>query len=394
MHQKQKILFIHHATGWGGATLSMIKAIESIDKSKYSVKVLLLRDSDISNILHSRGIEYVIPQNKFYQKYYNYFSHASGGHKWYQLLTLLLVSISWLLSRFYYSKITLKDIDCDIIHLNSSALTDWLYASRKKTITIIHFREALADGYFGLRKAFFRWQVKKYADHVIAISNDNAKRLNLPEKTTVIYNYTDIMQDFEIVNTSTSSKVLYVGGAQRIKGFFTLVDALDYLNDDIRVYFCGYYPDKIKVNLYNKLFLHKQNTRLVLALEKMHKHKKAIVIGMVKDITPLIPEIIAMISPFAMEHFSRPVIESFALKKPAIGTNVEGMDEIIDHGINGLLVEKKNPKALAEAINYICAHPEIAREMGENGYIKAKTFFSPKNVKQIEMVYDSLTKLN
>lgn len=390
MHQKQKILFIHHATGWGGATLSMIKAIESLDKTRFSSKVLLLRDSDISKILQTRGIDYQIAKSKFYNKYYSYFSHASGGHKWYNIITLLLVSVSWILSRFYFSRIELKDIDCDIIHLNSSALTDWLYASNKKTTTIIHFREALAYGYFGLRKSFFRNQVKKYADHVIAISKDNSERLNLPEKTTVIYNYTEIRPDFEVVKSLPSKKVLYVGGAQIIKGFFTMVEALDYLDEDITVCFCGYYPNKLNLNFYDKVFLFKQNKKMISSLKKMRSHKNAHIIGLIEDISPFLSDTDALISPFSKEHFSRPVIEAFAHKKPAIGSNVVGMEELIDHKVNGLIVEKDNPKALAGAINHICTHPEVAKRMGENGYQKAKALFSPENVKQIEKVYDSL----
>lgn len=390
MNRTRKILFIHHATGWGGATLSMIKAIERLDQSKFSVEVLLLKNSEISKILHAKGIKCHIAQNKFYKKYYNYFSHASGGHKWYHLFTLLVVSASWILSRFYFSRIELKNIECDIIHLNSSALTDWLYASSKKATTIIHFREALADGYFGIRKSFFRKQVEKYADHIIAISKDNAARLNLPEKTTVIYNYTELKPDIQDLRNQPQKMVLYVGGAQIIKGFFTMVDALDYLNEDITVCFCGYYPVKLSINPYDKIFLHRQNIKMIASLEKMRKHKNARVIGLIEDISPFLSDTDALISPFSKEHFSRPVIEAFAHKKPAIGSNVMGMEELIDHKVNGLIVEKDNPKALADAINYICTHPEVAKKMGEKGYQKAKTHYSPKNVKQIEKVYESL----
>ncbi|MDD4729489.1 MAG: glycosyltransferase family 4 protein [Dysgonamonadaceae bacterium] len=394
MQQKRKILFIHHATGWGGATLSMIKAIERLDQSKFSVEVLLIKNSDISKILHAKGIKYHIAKNEFYKKYYNYFSHASGGHKWYHLFTLLVVSASWILSRFYFSRIELKNIECDIIHLNSSALTDWLYASSKKATTIIHFREALADGYLGIRKSFFRKQVKKYADHIIAISKDNAARLNLPEKTTVIYNYTEIKPDIENLKNQPQKMVLYVGGAQIIKGYFTMVDALDYLNEDITVCFCGYYPDKLSFNVYDKIFLHRQNNKMIASLEKMRKHKNARIIGLIEDISPFLSDTDALISPFSKEHFSRPVIEAFAHKKPAIGSNVVGMEELIDNKINGLIVEKDNPKALADAINYICTHPVVAKKMGDNGYQKAKALFSPKNVKQIEKVYESLANDN
>ncbi len=66
------------------------------------------------------------------------------------------------------------------------------------------------------------------------------------------------------------------------------------------------------------------------------------------------------------------------------------MDEIIDHGINGLIVPKNNPQALAEAINYLCVNPAECKKMGDSGYNKAKKLYSPENIKEIESVYSSL----
>lgn len=73
-----------------------------------------------------------------------------------------------------------------------------------------------------------------------------------------------------------------------------------------------------------------------------------------------------------------------------IGSNVEGMDEIIDHHINGLIVEKDNPVKLAEAINFLHANAALRHEMAEHGYLKAKELFSTSNVIQIQKIYDDI----
>lgn len=94
-----------------------------------------------------------------------------------------------------------------------------------------------------------------------------------------------------------------------------------------------------------------------------------------------------------MEHFSRPAIEAFAYAKPVIGSKVEGMDESVDHGINGLLVEKNNPKALVQAIDCLAENREIVSSMGLAGREKAIHIFSPEaNTKAIEQLYDALHK--
>lgn len=387
--KKIDILFIHHTKAIGGAFISMIKLIEALDKRKYSSVVLLLKDPDGIELLKEKGIKFIVAPQKFYKKYYQFFPHYVPGMKWYNFLLLAIRSISWLLSRFYYSKKLLKDIDPDIIHLNSSVLTDFLYAANSKAKVIIHIREALADGYFGLRKAFIRSLIKKYADHIIAISHDNAARLKLPYKTSVVHNFLEIPNQDQLDEYETKPKhILYVGGSSFIKGFYTLVDSLNYIDDNIKIIFAGRYPKENALKGFIK-FLPK-NIRFRKAKKKMHAFKQVVEVGFTNNVYQLIMETEFLISPFTVEHFSRPVIEAFAHKKPAIGTDVVGMDEIIDHNINGLIVPKNNYKALAEAINYLCANTGLVKRMGENGYHKAKKLFSPNNTKQIEKIYTKL----
>lgn len=47
--------------------------------------------------------------------------------------------------------------------------------------------------------------------------------------------------------------------------------------------------------------------------------------------------------------------EAMASGVPAIGTNVGGVAELIDHGTNGFLVPEKDPEAIADCIRAIVA---------------------------------------
>ena len=66
------------------------------------------------------------------------------------------------------------------------------------------------------------------------------------------------------------------------------------------------------------------------------------------------------------------------------------MNEIIDGKENGLLIDKDDPQLLAKAINYLCNNPEIAKKMGNNGYEKARKFYSQKNIRKYEKIYTNL----
>lgn len=386
--KKKKILFIHHAQGWGGAPINMIKIINSLDKSKYSIEVLLITDSIVSHLLRENNISYKIAKAKFFKRFYKYYCHiVPANTRWYQPIRQFKLIISWLLSRYYYASKELKNHEFDIVHLNSSVLTDWLAPCKAKGKVVMHIQEPLSKGYFGLRHYFFTNQMRRYSDKIIAISKDNARRVGLLKKTTVIYNFTGIPDNLpECYHNSENSKtILYLGGAAKIKGFYTLVNALPYIEPDIKVIFAGNYPSKQGL----KKLLPK-NIKHAKAFQKMRNKPNAIEVGLVKEVSDLIRSCTVMVSPLSVEHFSRPVIEAFAHKKPVIGSNVEGMDEIIDHNVNGLIVKKNSPRELAGTINYICSNPVIAKKMGEMGYQKALELFSPKNVKQIEKIYDNL----
>ena len=395
---KIKILFLHHATGIGGAPISMLNTIRNLDSNKYQFEVLLINDSEVRPLFEKEGIICSVVQNEFYKRYYSLFVHIVPYNvKWYKVWQLISLSVKWLLSRYIFSFKVLQNYDYDILHLNSSVLTDWLCAGKKNGKTIIHIREPISNGYFGLRKNIFRNQIKKYADYIIAISNDNAKRLNLHEKTQVIYNFTDIPQEKDISKSEFDvNEVLYLGGADKIKGFYTVVDALDFLNKEIKILFCGHYPPKIDdKNLKSKIKILIMKLlpfyiRRSKAIFKIQNHNNAIYIGLTNDVRGKLIHSSFLISPFSSEHFSRPIVEAFAYKKAAIGTDVEGMNEIIDHDVNGLIIEKDNPKALADAINYLYENPDIAKKMGEKGYQKAVKLYSQKNAIQIENIYDKI----
>lgn len=302
----------------------------------------------------------------------------------------------WLLSRYHFAKRELEMHDYDIVHLNSSVLADWLAPAKKKAKTIIHIREPFRKGKFDILNPFFKHQIQKYADKIIAISKNNAARLELLEKTEVVYNFNNSVDGDKADCKSKDGQVLYVGGSKIIKGFLTVVDSLDYLDPDIKIVFGGeYYSLDKKSGLLNFmkdkitsiLPLHK---KIQAAVIKIKNHPNASFVGLFENINEMLQESEFLISPFSKPHFSRPVIEAFANNKCAIGSNTEGMDEIIDHGVNGLIIKKDNPYELAHAINYLHSSPELRSIMAENGYMKAKKLFSKSNVVMIQRIYENL----
>jgi glycosyltransferase involved in cell wall biosynthesis len=388
---KIKVLFIHHAAGWGGAPKSMIQLINNLDKNKFDVEVLLLKSSNVANILKENGIRYSIAESIFYKKFYRFFAHSEAGYlRWYQVGKFIRLSILWILSRWYFAKNELTKFNVDIIHLNSSVLTDWLSPAKTKNKVIMQVREPFRKGKFDLLHTFFISQMRRYADHIIAISKDNSQRIGIPEKTSVIYNFSNIPINNPHESTYASNKVLYLGGASKIKGFYTLVEALDYLNHDVKLYFGGSYGRDIKsFNVIRKiaLFVLPYRNKKEKAISKIDKNPNAIIIGLIDEVDKYFNEVCCLVSPFSVPHFARPVIEAHCHSKPVIGSDVEGMDEIIIHNVNGLIVAKDSSIELAIAINELTSNSNKAKKFGQQGKTIAKKNFSNKNILEYQKLY-------
>ncbi len=67
------------------------------------------------------------------------------------------------------------------------------------------------------------------------------------------------------------------------------------------------------------------------------------------------------------EGFGVVYLEAMAHGKPVIGGQGEGIEDVIDHKKDGLLVKTQDADSLAEALDYLLRNPERAREIGENG---------------------------
>lgn len=71
------------------------------------------------------------------------------------------------------------------------------------------------------------------------------------------------------------------------------------------------------------------------------------------------------------------VIEAMSAGLPVIATNVNALPEVIHHGETGILVEQKDPVALADAICTLMDNPEEARRLGAGASALAADMFSP-----------------
>jgi glycogen synthase len=73
------------------------------------------------------------------------------------------------------------------------------------------------------------------------------------------------------------------------------------------------------------------------------------------------------VAPSLYESFGLIYLEAMNYAKPVIGCRAGGIPEVVDHGVNGLLVDPETPIALAKAITDLLSAPVKLRELGLAG---------------------------
>lgn len=82
------------------------------------------------------------------------------------------------------------------------------------------------------------------------------------------------------------------------------------------------------------------------------------------------------------EGVPRSTQEAMAIGRAVITTDVPGCRETVVNGVNGFLVPKWNPEALAEKMIYFIEHPEQIRIMGNESYKIAKSNYDSNKVNE------------
>lgn len=94
------------------------------------------------------------------------------------------------------------------------------------------------------------------------------------------------------------------------------------------------------------------------------------------------------ILPSVFEGLPTVVLEAFRSSLPVIASNIDGTNELITDGVNGLLFEPKNYHELAAKIMELYESAELRKQIAENGFISYKNKFDINSyAKQIEALY-------
>ncbi|WP_284456194.1 glycosyltransferase family 4 protein [Alloalcanivorax xenomutans] len=154
------------------------------------------------------------------------------------------------------------------------------------------------------------------------------------------------------------AQVGYVGGIARIRGILEVVQAMGLLKSDVRLKLAGEFSDSnLETMAQADQGWKKVDAQGFLGREGVRDMLGSCVGGLVTFLP----------SPNHIDAQPNKMFEYMSAGVPVIGSHFPLWKKIIEGNHCGLCVDPLSPQSIAEAIDFLVAHPEEAEKMGRNG---------------------------
>lgn len=222
------------------------------------------------------------------------------------------------------------------------------------------------------KKIFFPLEKLGYAkaDHIVCDSPSTRKILienyGINErKCSVVIIGVDKSQFFPSHGKRIPESLLFIGRLEARKGIDFLIKAMPLVKarcPEVRLFIAG-----------------EGNLRAWIArfIAEHDLHKNVKLLGVLEDkhMSRWYNSVAVLVVPSVFEGFGLNAAEAMACGTPVIATDVDGLKDVVDHGVNGLLVQYADVPRLSETISFLLANESERQRLAENGFIKARDVF-------------------
>lgn len=268
----------------------------------------------------------------------------------------------------------------------------------EKNINILHSYSRAAEILCTLYKKFFNRNVKTVntvmslvsgkffveykSDKIISISkcvkSELTDKFKVPEdKIKLIYNFAEPPSEGYVPRNSEGAGfvILSAGRFHEEKNFETLFQAMSLINKpEISLLLAG--SGNLETDYKN--YISKHNI-------------KAEIIPPQNDLAPLFAQCDICVLSSVVDPLPTFLLQAGFYRKPFIGSNVDGIGETIDNGINGLKFKKRDFRELADNIMKFYNDRDLMKKCSGNLYDLVSERHSPdRNISQIYNLYSEL----
>ena len=99
-----------------------------------------------------------------------------------------------------------------------------------------------------------------------------------------------------------------------------------------------------------------------------------------QDIIPLYESADCFLLPSRGEGLSNALLEAMSMELPVIASSVSGTPDVVEDGIDGLLILPESPQALADSMGRVIENREFAIQLGKNARRKMESRFSLESI--------------
>lgn len=206
------------------------------------------------------------------------------------------------------------------------------------------------------------------------------KALGIPtEKTGLIPNGTFIPSDFKSMSESDCPKVISISNLEEHKNISANILALSSLRDVCRFTYTvvGDGTQRSYLEQFAKAHGISERVRFVGRVD--HKMKM-----------DLLSDADIFCLPSIRDAFPIVFLEAMVRRKPAIGGLGTGVEDIIEHGVNGFLVNPRDPRDIALALEKLIGDPALRQRMGNKAFETACRYSWANNVKKYVELFEGV----
>lgn len=228
------------------------------------------------------------------------------------------------------------------------------------------------------------------ANKILAVSRFSAdfvnKELGIEKTIDVIYNPIDLQALLQEANQVRCARnfektIVFVGKVVETKGAFNLIKAF---NQFVKSH-----------SEYKLILIGGGDIERGKSLVENSVLDHVIFTGYLsrQDICGYILNASFCVVPSFYENFSMVALEIMALGKAFIYTKEASGAEVINDGVDGLLVDPHNVDDIYEKMTYLAAQPEVCAKLGGAAAERVKEYFAlPVIVSELESYYNSLIR--
>lgn len=100
--------------------------------------------------------------------------------------------------------------------------------------------------------------------------------------------------------------------------------------------------------------------------KSINNNSNIISVGFRQDVRPYLAISDVLVFPSYREGFPNVVMQAGAMGLPSIVTDINGCNEIILNGLNGIIIPPKDDKALTKAMDQFIENPELVKQLSQN----------------------------